>query len=114
MVQSTDSSLTPGVIRATGELNALTSGALREQIKDLLAQGNLRLLVDLSGVSFIDSSGLSALVAGLKAAKQQGGNLALFGLQEQALMIFEITQAHTIFDILPTEADALAMLQREA
>lgn len=102
---------TATVIRFEGELNAATSPHLREWIQAHLQAGRRWLLIELSAVPFIDSSGLSALVAGLKAARQQGGMLALAGLQEQARMIFQITQAHALFDILPTEADAQAFLE---
>jgi anti-anti-sigma factor len=100
----------PAEIRLEGELNSLTSARLREQLQAHLAAGRTRVLVELSAVPFIDSSGLSALVAGLKSLKLSGGALALVGLQPQARTIFAITQADTLFAIFDDEQAARAFL----
>lgn len=100
----------PAVIRLKGELNSLTSTPLREQLQAHLAAGRHHILVDLAAVTFIDSSGLSALVAGLKSLKLNGGCLALLGLQPQARTIFAITQADTLFAIFDDEQAARAFL----
>ena len=114
MPLSFDPQSAPAIIRVFGELDTLTSPELREQIQQALAQRPPALLIDLAAVSFIDSSGLSALVAGLKAAKLQGGTMVLFGLQPQARMIFSITQADSLFEIAGSEAEAQALLTRGA
>jgi anti-anti-sigma factor len=100
----------PAVIRLEGELNSLTSAPLRERIQGHVAAGRHHIMVDLTAVSFIDSSGLSALVAGLKSLKLSGGRLALVGLQPQARTIFAITQADTLFAIFDDEQAAGAFL----
>jgi anti-anti-sigma factor len=110
MSQPVDSDQTPAVIRLEGELNSLTSARLREQLQAHQAAGRTRILVDLAAVTFIDSSGLSALVAGLKSLKLSGGRLALLGLQPQARTIFAITQADTLFAIFDDEQAARAFL----
>lgn len=104
----------PAVIRLAGELNTLTSTRLREQIQACLAEGRHGVLIDLGAVTFIDSSGLSALVAGLKGLTLQGGRLALVGLQPQALTLFAITQADTLFSLFDTEEAARAFLAAPA
>ncbi|MFN3432037.1 MAG: STAS domain-containing protein [Candidatus Sericytochromatia bacterium] len=98
----------PALIEPTHELNAQTSPALREGLLSLVENGDVRLIVDLTAVTFIDSSGLGALVAGLKAARREGGHLVLVGLQEQARLIFQITQADGLFPILPDQPAARA------
>jgi anti-sigma B factor antagonist len=110
MSQPVDSDQTPAVIRLEGELNSLTSARLREQLQAHQAAGRIRILIDLAAVTFIDSSGLSALVAGLKSLKLSGGRLALLGLQPQARTIFAITQADTLFAIFDDEQAARAFL----
>lgn len=110
MSPSVDPDQPPAVIRLKGELNSLTSAHLREQLQQHLAAGQWRVLVDLSAVTFIDSSGLSALVAGLKSLKLNGGRLALLGLQPQARTIFAITQADTLFSLFDDEPAARAFL----
>ena len=106
MPPATQPDQTPTVIRLQGELNSLTSPRLREQLQAPLEQAQPRVLIDLSGVTFIDSSGLSALVAGLKSIKLKGGAMALAGLQEQARAIFQITQADSLFALFDREDDA--------
>lgn len=94
-----------------GELNAVSSPQLKERIQGALADGHRWLVIDLARVPFIDSSGLSVLVGGLKAIKLTGGDMALAALQDQAATIFSITSAHRLFEIHPTVAAAEASLQ---
>lgn len=98
------------VMQPKGELNAVTSGSFKAELVTLSAEGSRRILVDLSGVSFIDSSGLGALLAGLKSAKLQGGELALAAIAEPARVIFAITMADKLFPIFPSVEEGLAFL----
>jgi anti-sigma B factor antagonist len=110
MIQTRPPELGATVIAVEGELNALNSPALRERIAEALDDGARAIAIDLSCVSFIDSSGLSVLVSGLKSARLQGGALALAGVGTQTRLIFEITQADRIFAIFATLDEALAYL----
>lgn len=65
-------------------------------------------LINLSGVSFIDSSGLATLVKGLKHCRQNGGDLYVSDLQQAVLIIFELTRLDQAFKIFDDEASALA------
>ena len=71
-------------------------------------------IVNLKGVGFIDSSGLSTLVKGLKRCRQNTGNLALCELQQAVLIIFELTRLDKAFSIFDDEASAIAALQPES
>lgn len=97
-----------------GDLTAATSTALKAQLIALQADGPRRVVVDLAAVPFIDSSGLGALVAGLKAAKLHGGELALAAIRESAQSIFVVTMAEKVFPIFPSVEDALAALNAPA
>jgi len=66
-----------------------------------------QVIVNLSGVGFIDSSGLATLVKGLKRCRQNQGELYLSDLQQAVLIIFELTRLDKAFKIFPTEAEAL-------
>lgn len=98
------------VITHEGDLDAMTSPSLRAQITDAIDQGVRGLILDLSRVPFIDSSGLGTLVFGLKTVKLQGGDMVITGLQEQAGMIFSITAADRLFEVKPSIAAAEAWL----
>jgi anti-anti-sigma factor len=64
----------------------------------------------MSGVSFLDSSGLAALVSGLKAAREAGGTLKLAGVNEQARQVFEITRLDQVFELYPDRDAAVQAL----
>lgn len=73
---------------------------LKEKLLDILKAGQDQIIVDLRNVDFIDSSGLGALVFGLRRAKRRGGELRITGLRPQVRSMFEITRLHRIFKII--------------
>lgn len=90
-----------------GRLDATTAPELKAEIKQLVATGFHRLIIDLAGVPFIDSSGLAALVVGLKATRETGGMLKLVGLNDQAMTVFKITLLDRVFEFYQTIDAAL-------
>jgi anti-sigma B factor antagonist len=98
------------VLALEGRLDALTALELKEEIRGRVDAGQAQLIVDLSGVPFIDSSGLAALVSGLKATRQAGGALKLVGLNEQARTVLRLTKLDRIFALYPDRAAAEAAL----
>jgi anti-sigma B factor antagonist len=89
------------VLGVHGRLDAATAPELKTTLKRLVTEGHHRLVVDLTEVSFIDSSGLSALVSGLKATREAGGTLKLAGLNEQTRTAFRLTLLDRVFEIYP-------------
>jgi anti-sigma B factor antagonist len=87
------------VVVVQGEIDVATSPALREELYALIDGGVSELVVDLSGLGFIDSSGLGVLVAALKHTRERGGELVLSGLQQPARRVFEITDLTALFTI---------------
>ena len=81
-----------------GHLDAPTAPGLKTQIKRPVEDGYTQLVIDLTGVPFIDSSGLAALVSGLEAAREVGGTLKLVGLGKQARTAFELTRLDRVFE----------------
>ena len=86
------------VINVTGRLDALSAGDLKAKFGKWLNDGN-KFVMNLEGMGFIDSTGLGSLVACLKSAAEQGGEIRLCGLLPKPRMVFEITRAYKIFDI---------------
>ena len=70
-----------------------------------------RVVVNLAGVHFLDSTALATLVQGMKRCRQAGGDLRLCQLQQSVRIIFELTRLDKAFDIHATEADALAAFE---
>jgi anti-sigma B factor antagonist len=95
------------VVRVTGELEVYTAPALRERIRELAASGAVHLIADLGQVDFLDSTGLGALVGGLKRLHEEGGSLALVITTPRILSIFQITGLTKAFTIWPSVMDAI-------
>jgi anti-sigma B factor antagonist len=77
-------------LRIEGELDAITIPDLRPAIDALLAERHPRIIVDLSGLRLIDSSGVGAVVFLYKKAKEYGGAVTVSGLRDQPLSIFKL------------------------
>jgi anti-sigma B factor antagonist len=99
------------VIALGGEVDVYTSPRLKQEMVDLLNKGITRLVIDLSAVEYLDSTGLGVLIGGLKRARERDGDLRLICDNLRILRIFEITGLTKIFDIYRTEAEALERLK---
>lgn len=96
------------VVRPTGQVDADSAPELKATLKQVAEEGVKVVVVDLQGVDFIDSSGLSALVSGLKAIRQRGGALNLCRAHTQALTALRLTMLDRVFTIYPSLEEALA------
>lgn len=79
------------VLSCQGRLTMTTAKALREAVETTVGKGSTRVVVDLSEVPFVDSSGLGALIAGLKRARQAGGDLRIAAPGEQVTTVLGLT-----------------------
>jgi anti-sigma B factor antagonist len=93
------------VIQPQGILDAIRSNHLRQEIGDILASGTNTILIDLKDVSFMDSSGLSALVSALKMTQTAGGQLYLCSISEQVQIVFELTRMDRVFETFASQDD---------
>ncbi len=96
------------VLHVAGEIDVASAGRLRERLVLLLSQGRADLVVDLTGVTFMDSTGLGVLVGGLKRVRIAGGRLVLVVDSERLLKVFRITGLTQVFTIHDTLDAALA------
>ncbi len=90
------------VLAVRGEVDVYTAPRLREKLVELVAQGNYRIVVDLNGVDFLDSTGLGVLVGGLKRVRSHGGDMALVCTHQRIIKVFEITGLTKVFPIHDT------------
>lgn len=90
-----DLTVTPGtdyaVIRPEGRLTATSAPRLKQAVDELVDAGSARIVVDLSGTEFVDSSGLGALIGGLKSARLAGGDLRIAGTTEPVRRVLKLT-----------------------
>lgn len=80
-----------GVVTPKGRLNMVSARRLKELLTELVDAGTTRIVVDMAQTTFLDSSGLGALIAGLKSARQAGGDLRIARPTPSVLTVFELT-----------------------
>src|ERR1035441_2827525 len=83
------------------------SSGLRDTLRDMVAKGQKKILLNLSEVSYIDSSGIGELVSGFTTVTNQGGSLKLLGLTKRVKDLLQITKLYTVFDVHDDEASAV-------
>lgn len=81
---------------------------IKERIRDLLADGQRRILLNLGDVSYIDSAGLGALISSYTTVKRENGQLKLVNLTKRIQDLLAITKLITVFDTYDSEKEALA------
>ena len=95
------------IVALKGRLDSSSAPQLGKSVEKVLLASHPKLAVDMSGVTFIDSSGLSALVQVMKRCRERQGAMVIFGLQQTVRMIFELTRLDKAFDLFPSEKEAL-------
>lgn len=86
------------MVSPSGRLDLVSAADLRRQLLNQIQSGNVRLIVDLSRIERIDSTGLSALVAGLKAARQAGGTLQIARPSKPVLALLKLTNLARVLE----------------
>ncbi len=84
------------------------SALLRDLIREKLAEGRNKIVMNLAGINYIDSTGLGELVSAYRMIKSQGGELKLLNLNRKVSDLLQITKLYTVFDIHNQEAEAVA------
>ena len=84
------------------------SAVVRDVINDLMGKGNKKVLLNLGGVDYIDSSGIGLLVSSFSTVRSQGGELKLVNLSKRIGDLLKITKLYSLFDVKDDEAAAVA------
>jgi anti-sigma B factor antagonist len=108
-IRPSDSKIGPSwVVHVSGNVDWTTSSQLRDEVSSLIRSVRpSRVILDLAGVTHLDSSGIGALLASLRDANQRHVAVRLAALSSSLRGLLERTQLHTVFDIRPTVQDAL-------
>ncbi len=97
------------IIDLKGQVDLFSSPKMRSAILDAINSKQVRrVAINLTEVSYIDSSGVASLVEGLQMARSKSCRLVLFGMQQGAREVLELARLDKIFDIRMTEQEALA------
>jgi anti-sigma B factor antagonist len=83
------------------------TGRLRDTVHELIASGKKKIILNLSHIDYIDSTGVGELVSGFTAVRNAGGELKLFGLSKKVRDILNVTKLYTVFDIKDDEFTAV-------
>lgn len=95
-------------VHGAGRLNMAGAPALRNTVAQVIAGGATRVVLDLGGTEFMDSSGLGALIGCLKLARQAGGDLRIANVQPQLRMVLELTSMDRVLTPYDTVEEAFA------
>lgn len=95
------------VLTLDGRLNMVSAPQLKTAITEAVEGGRARVVVDLAGVGFMDSSGLGVLIGGLKRARQDGGDLRITGVTQQVATVLQLTNLDRVLHSYADVAGAL-------
>ena len=100
------------VVSASGEIDVATAPPLRDRLQALGASGRPTIVVDLLGVTFLDSTALGVLVGALKRCRDVGGDLPLVIDEPRILRVFDITGLTGVFSIFESVVAAVGSVRR--
>ncbi len=95
------------IVDCVGEVDVSTSPQLREILLKEIESGGPSVLLNMSGVTYIDSSGIATLVEGLQHSRETKTRLGLFSLRSNARSVLELARLHKVFNIFEDEAEAM-------
>lgn len=95
------------MLKPLGRIDASCSAQIKDKVLSMIDDNQTRLLLDLSEVDFIDSSGLGTLVSCLNTVNKAGGALKLCSFQENPKQVFEMTRLDRIFEVFDDRTEAL-------
>jgi anti-sigma B factor antagonist len=102
------------IVNVSGEIHLTTAPRFRDRLEQIIASGDGTLVLDLTAVEFIDSTGLSVLLSGLRLLSQRNGRMALVLRNPTVLRLFQITSLDTTFEIFPERPAAIASVLGES
>jgi anti-sigma B factor antagonist len=95
------------VVAPTGRLDVAGAPTLKDAVSEALKNGQPRLVIDMEGVSFVDSTGLGSVIAALKQVRSSQGELRLAAPNQQVRVVLELTTLDRVFPYYATVEDAL-------
>jgi len=99
------------VVGLSGDIDSYTCSKLGKAIVNLITDGDLHVVIDMSEVKYIDSSGLGTLVGGLRRVHEQNGNLAITNPSPQIRRIMNLTGLNKVFTLYDNESEAITSLK---
>jgi anti-sigma B factor antagonist len=107
VVHTTQDGKTVIVLTPTGRLDITTAWQFRLKLQECISKVSPYIVVNLGQVNFIDSSGLTSLVAGMRDADKVKGSFRICNVHPEAKLVFEVTMMDSVFEIFDTQEEAL-------
>ncbi|MGC9343166.1 MAG: STAS domain-containing protein [Bacteroidales bacterium] len=98
-------------IEDTNRLNALIAEPVKEELKSLFGSPDTRLVLDLDGIDFIDSTGFGIFLSVMKTANNNKGQFKIANISDDVMELFKLLQLHNVFEIYNTVDDAVKSFQ---
>jgi anti-sigma B factor antagonist len=98
----------PNVLPLNGEIDLHVSPEVAGSLRTMIAGKPKQVVVDLTKVTYLDSSGLAVLIEGMQNVREYGGRFGLAGVQEDVKHVFDIARLDQVFEIYPDVDTALA------
>lgn len=95
------------VVTPVGRLDSSTAPSLDRHLTAVIGRGDVRIVVDLAGIDYISSTGLSVFLSAAKKTKAAKGTIALCGLNSRIRLVFEMSGFLRLFPVFPTVDEAL-------
>lgn len=95
------------ILRPEGRLDITTAWQFRLKLQDCMSANGPHVIVNLEHINFIDSSGLTSLVAGMRDADKAHGSFRICSVHPEAKLVFEVTMMDSVFEIFDSEEEAV-------
>ncbi|WP_430816044.1 STAS domain-containing protein [Carboxylicivirga sp. RSCT41] len=92
-----------GTLAETNRLNATVAAEVKADLTAALSTEGTKMILNLSNISFIDSTGIGTLISALKTARQNGGTFQLCGIKAEVLSLLKLMKLDKVFDIFDSE-----------
>ena len=102
------------VVDLKGTVDHMTAPQLKDALADLVRQGNYHIVVNMSRVDYLDSSGLGSLISGYKRVQEHHGTLSIASPSEEVNRLLDLTRLNTVFHVYTGELWALEAIPRVA
>ena len=89
------------------KINVLVSDSIKDELKKLFERPNVKVMFNMEGISFLDSTGFAAFLSALRLAQKNQGRFVFYNVSDMVLELFQILHLHTVFKILNSQEEAI-------
>ena len=95
------------IIAIEGEIDLYNAPEIKKLVQKMISEGKVKVIIDFDKVSYIDSSGIGAMISSLSNLKKQGGMLKILNIHDSVKKVFELTKLTSFFKIFQDEQEAV-------